>query len=171
MSSPRPPHTYSGRLALDTQRTQPYIGRGRRALPPPPLTARPGNSREPGWDGLQRPQQEAGCEDMCSFEIDPDDECEEPECEIYQPKQDFFRATAVGLGLLVRTPSLPAHTATTSPAAFSSIPYFPPSPLCGRPATLSPALAAFFQGGAVRGGSGLGGGARGADHGTCVCLC
>lgn len=51
---------------------------------------------------MHRHPQEAGCEDMCSFELIPDDDCEEPECEIYQPKQDFFRATAVGMGLLVR---------------------------------------------------------------------
>jgi hypothetical protein len=98
---------------------------------PPPLpspTTRPGTHANMARAATT---QEAGCEDMCSFEFDPDDECDEADCEIYQPKQDFFRATAVGMGLLVRTPSLPAHSAATAAAAFSSAPYFPsPSPVC-----------------------------------------
>jgi hypothetical protein len=57
-----------------------------------------------------RLQDEVGCEDICSFEPEVDECAGEEECELelepYSSKQDFFRATAVGLGLLVRPCSL-----------------------------------------------------------------
>ena len=56
---------------------------------------------------MVRRKQDVGCEDICSFEPEFEEYCDEDvegeacELDVYDSKQDFFRATGVGMALLV----------------------------------------------------------------------